>query len=291
MAITIVGTVQIGNERNGGDVTLTFDGTPAEDDVVVVIGGHGNENGSDPIGPSTAGYTTEDDTDDGADDWTGGVWTKVLGASPDATVVCLGSGATVDAAVYAAYVLRGVDTANIMDAALVLTSRVTTDNPDPDSITTVTDDAWVIAAVVQRYHATATAFPSGYTNTATAGRVDTNRFGVSVATSEIASFGAENPGAFTISVGSSLQAAYTIAIRPASGAALVKVEGESIGLTEGEITALGLVRLEPESLGIVEGQIRTMALVRIEGEALGVTEVEIVLRPDLLPFFMSMIGA
>jgi hypothetical protein len=215
MAITIVGTRQLGQDRNGADVTLTFDGTPAEDDVVVVIGGHGNDTGSDPIGPSTAGYTTEDDTDDGADDWTGGVWTKVLGASPDATVVCQGSGQAADATVYASFVLRGVDTANIMDAVLVLTSRVTTDNPDPDSITTVTDGAWVIAAAIYRRNTVASVFPSGYINTGSVGRVDTNRMGIAVATREIATFGAENPSAFTVGVSGNAQAAYTIAIRPA----------------------------------------------------------------------------
>jgi len=212
--IAQVGTPQFGEGENGNDVTLTFDTPLLEDDVVIVVGGHGNDDGVDPIGPSTAGYTTENDTDDGADDWTGGVWWKVMGSTPDTTVVCLNGNTVRDAAAYAAYALRGVDTNTVMDVAAVLSARVTTNDTDPDSITTVTDGAWVIAAAIVRNDNLATAFPVGYTNSGAIGRDETNPQSIHTAVMEVKELGTENPPAFTIANAGATNAAFTIAVRP-----------------------------------------------------------------------------
>ncbi len=59
---------------------------------------------------------------------------------------------------------------------------------------------------------------------------------------------------------------------PASGAAIIKVEGESMGLTEGDIPLVSRIRVEDEAEGITE------------------VDIHVVTEKGLLPFFMTMIG-
>jgi hypothetical protein len=212
MAITIVGTAQADSALNGNDVTLTFDGTPAEDDLVVLVGGNGNNDADEPVGPSTAGYTQQ-----GLHQRAGfatGVWTKFLGASPDASVVCQGGGDNRDAVTYACVVLRGVDATTPLDATIVETGESTADPINYSGITTVTDGAWVIVGGSQQKQAVAGAAPTGYSNLGSAGRNDTNAHGSAIATKEIATAGAEDPGDWTWNAGDAWYG-FTIAIRPA----------------------------------------------------------------------------
>ncbi len=109
MAITIVGTPQAATGGNGSDVTLTFDGTPAEDDYVLLFGGSHDEDGTPAVGPSTAGYTEEALRQDSNEVFSEGLWGKFLGATPDTTVVGKGSGDTQELTAYFCWVLRGVD--------------------------------------------------------------------------------------------------------------------------------------------------------------------------------------
>ncbi len=217
MAITIVGTPQGANAFNGGDVTLTFDGTPAEDDVVVLFGGFHDEDDSPEVGPSTAGYTERARRQTSGEVFAEGVWTKPLGATPDTTVVGKGSGDVQELTAYMCWVLRGVDTTTPMDAVIVEFDQGSTANPDPSEITTVTDDAWVIALNANHKHPS-TSFPSGYINTVTVSGTETRNIGIGGATKEIASAGAENPGTFTIQNARDTYC-FTVAIRPTGGAA------------------------------------------------------------------------
>ena len=60
-----------------------------------------------------------------------------------------------------------------------------------------------------------------------------------------------------------------------TGAAIIKVENESVGMTEGDIRTLEIVRQEDESEGIAEGDIRALGIVRLEAESLGIAEGDI----------------
>ncbi len=213
MAITLIGTEQVGAEKNGNDVTLTFDGSPTEDDVVILVGGISADQAGRTVGPLTAGYTQF-----AFEDWTAdenlatGAWFKVMGATPDTTVVGQGGGFGPLAAAYASYMLRGVDTGTVEDAAEILDAGAEND-PDLESITTATDGAWVFAFYNKNTQLVATAAPSGYSNLATAGIVDTERCMVAAARKEVASAGGEDPGIFTHANASEWKG-YTIAIRP-----------------------------------------------------------------------------
>ena len=142
--IRLVGTPQSGTAGSPTAVTLTFDGSPQEGDVALVIGGHGTADADTPAaGPSTAGYTElafEDWTAD--ENLTFGVWYKVMGATPDTNVVCEAAGDSGDVATYVSYMLRGADTSTFVDASAVL-SNGSASNPNLSGVTTVTDKAWV----------------------------------------------------------------------------------------------------------------------------------------------------
>lgn len=202
MANTLVGTPQGGIATNGGDVTLTFDVAPAENDVVVVLGGY-SCTGSAPTnspGPKTAGYTTMhqfSNTNLGLS-----ASYKVMGATPDTSVTCAGfagGNSQRAAAAYSSYVLRGVDTANVEDAIATTVGPIS-DGTEPDnpSITTVTDSAWVIiAACTARHTSKVLAAPTGYINDILLEGDDTERYHFGSATREIATPGAEDPGAWS----------------------------------------------------------------------------------------------
>ncbi len=213
MAITLVGTGQIGTAVDGGDVTLTFDGSPAENDMVLVYGAPALITAPSIV---TAGYTTILTFTGGAGHKAGIVARKFLGASPDATVVGEGGGDSRDAVLYGSYVFRGVDLTTPIDVTSVTAygdgAGLTHDAP---SITTVTDDAWVIALILS-LTASITGNPvSGYGNALTGSRADTFTIAGASCTKQVVTAGAENPPAWT-SNGATWSAA-TIALRPAAG--------------------------------------------------------------------------
>ncbi len=61
----------------------------------------------------------------------------------------------------------------------------------------------------------------------------------------------------------------------AAGGAIVKVEGETVQVTEDDITVLDLVRLANETIQIVEGDITVLGLVRQEDETIQIPEGDI----------------
>lgn len=211
MAITIVGTPQVGNAINGGDLTLTFDVTPSENDVVVVFGGSSRFATPNPGAPGSgytqiALYATVS--------LFFGAWYKRMGASPDSSVVCHGSGTVTEAAAYGCYVLRGVDTTTFLDAAATTAGLTTSTNPDCPSITTVTNNAWVIAVAGSKVYDTTPGTVSGYSNQYNTAGNDNNDITVAGATLEKTTAGAENPAAWS-SWASGNWYAITIAVRPA----------------------------------------------------------------------------
>lgn len=209
MTISIVGVGQGGNNINGGDVTLTFNVAPIAGDVVYVFGGHGAATNT--IGPSTAGYTAL--VSDTSTTCKFGVWRKVMGSSPDTTVVCQGGGNAADAVAYCSLVLRGVDTSTPEDATTTTATGSST-NPDPPSITTVKSGAWVLALSSSVVNDTTPGTITNYVNTVSSTATDTNPFTTAGATRSIAAPGAENPAAWsTWSTG--VWFAASVAVRPA----------------------------------------------------------------------------
>jgi len=212
--ITMVGTAQSGTAANGADVTLTFDVTPQQNDVVILWGGIG---GTGTFGPVTAGYTAI--ITDSATAPRGGMWYKVMGSTPDTNVVGAGSGSASNAVVYGSVVLRGVDTANVLDVAATGTfDGATTTAPDSPSITTVTNNAWIIAAAVKRGANSTPGSISGYTYLAGGAATDTNRVSSHAAYKVKTTAGADDPAAWstwTGETGAGNWDAFTAAIRPA----------------------------------------------------------------------------
>jgi len=210
MAITLVGTPQVGSTTNGGNVTLTFDVTPAENDVVIVFGGAGVFNSPNPTAPGS-GYT-QIALQASASIYFG-AWYKRMGASPDSSVLCRGNGVASGATAYGCYVLRGVDTTTFADATATTAGVTASTNPDCPSITTVTNNAWVIAVAGSKVYDTTPGTVSGYSNQYNTAGDDTNDITVAGATFEKTTAGAENPAAWS-SWASGNWYAITIAVRP-----------------------------------------------------------------------------
>lgn len=209
MPIALVGTVQSGTSSGGsGDVTLTFDVAPQEHDVVIVGGGAASLTA---IGPDTIGYTAIKTSPSNIGL---GAWYKVLGATPDPSVLCKKDGNSADGVAYCSYVLRGVDAA-VLDA-LGVAANGAAEPITPDPITTATDGAWVMQFTALSGVNLITAAPPGYTNTVFTQGVDTNRYNLGAATKLVAAAGVEAAGTWSTEndTASTPWAALTIAIKP-----------------------------------------------------------------------------
>ncbi|HEX2656122.1 MAG TPA: hypothetical protein VHN11_21070 [Xanthobacteraceae bacterium] len=210
MAISLVtGGALSAVANNGGNPSITLP-TMAQGDVVIAFGGGPFRSGYTP-GASSAGYTQISiNNTSGAAFWIG---RKVMGASPDATFVGLGSGNSADATAYAVYVLRGVS-ASIVDATTTTAGPTTSTNPDAPSIDTVTDGAWVLALALSVVNDTSITAPIGYSNAIANNQTDTNPATIGGATITRATAGTENPPSWT-NWSSGVWCAATVAIRSA----------------------------------------------------------------------------
>jgi hypothetical protein len=206
MAITLVGTAEASN-INGNDATLTLPSGMAQNDVVVVVGGHGHSGNA--AGVTTSGYTELLDTGGGQCKLS--VSWKRMGASPDTTALCQGSGDSDDATCYVALVFRGVSTTSAIDASL--TSTTGTGSPNSPSITTVTNGAIVISCFVQAVDDYTVLAPTGYSVQKDVARNDTSPITAGAAYKAIMPAGAENPGPWTASSSDNYVAA-TMALTP-----------------------------------------------------------------------------
>jgi hypothetical protein len=215
MAIAIRGISQTGNNNNGGDVTLTFDAVtpPLEDDVVVVFGGHGATTTT--LAAPGSGYTQI-----GIHTGSGpifGAWYKRMGGTPDASVVCSGGGDAQDGVSYCCWTFSGVDTTTAEDATATTAGPTTSSNPNNPSITTVTDNAWVLAMAGSTAFDSTPGTVSGYSNTISQTRNETADLTSAGATLDKTSFGAEDPAAWS-SWTSGQWYTITAALRPAAAA-------------------------------------------------------------------------
>lgn len=217
--ISVVGTNQAGSAIDGGNVTLTFSTAPSPGDVILVFGGHFKGGASyGPTGVSGTQYLNVIDPAGSANNAGFGFWYKVMtGDDTDTAVTCLGSGTTTEATAYCSTVLRGVDTSVVLDQTTVQATGNST-NPNPGSITTVTNGALVVAAAGSVVNETSIIAVSGYGNFAEATGNDTgNDFSTAICSLVKASLGAEDPAAFT-SWSTGNWRAITVAIRPGTDA-------------------------------------------------------------------------
>lgn len=230
MAITYVGGGTDSDTVGTNSLSVSLPGGIAEDDVVVVSNGYGTFY-TDPdinIALTTSGYTeivdlwSEDQDNSPAYPTHLATYIKVMGATPDSTVACAGQASSDDGHALVAQVFRGVDTSTPQDASAQSAYHIDTDIVNPPSITTVTDDAVVVAAGVSGGgHTNMTGGSSGYSNYIDDGGEGQYWCGVGQCWKEVATAGAENPGAWTVTTdfGSDETAiSVSMALRPATTA-------------------------------------------------------------------------
>lgn len=123
---------------NGGDVTVDLTRLSLQqNDLVVLSGSIGDNDHVDftmaLVGAS--GWNKEADLfADDTQDVSLGVWTKVMGATPDTSVVVDGQGGTDSCTVAIAKAFRGVDPTTPMDVAVTTATGLNTAHADPPSI-------------------------------------------------------------------------------------------------------------------------------------------------------------
>jgi len=211
-AVAFGGIAATGTASSGGtgQQTIDFSGMSLTAYCVVVVTGGHSERTDSIVGPlASEGYTAiVVDSSSGLP--RSGAWYKRMGTVPDADVTCY-SGAASDGCAYCAIGLTGVDS-TVIDAAGTKTTGYGA--PNPPSITTVTDSAWVIAVGASTNYDATPGNISGYTNDVTnKGSEFGNTFTVAMATKEVASAGAENPGAWDAWADGTF-GALSVAIRP-----------------------------------------------------------------------------
>jgi len=194
---------------------MTLPGTPAQNDIVVVVLASDFRDGH---AIAEADYNTLNSNQDPGCTI---AW-KRQGASPDTAVTIGAAGGAGRVASAIAVVYRGVDTVTAMDAADV-DSNAASGDPDCGSLTTVTDGAVrVICAAVEaeEFDDTAAA-PSGFGNLVAKDTVDQGIFGATALTADKteATAGALDPAAFTGGAGTGAWRATHLALRPAAVAA------------------------------------------------------------------------
>lgn len=194
---------------NGGNATIDTLGMGlVEGTVVIITGGHPYRSGAS-LGP-LSGFTEIASSD--VSGFSLGVWYQIVGATLPASFECYGTGNALDACAYVAIGLTGVDTTHIADT-LATAANGSSTNPDPASIVTVTDSAWVIACGGSEVNDGTPGVISGYSNDVSDNANDTYDATVALATKLIVSATTEDPGAWSTWATGDWRT-YTVAVRP-----------------------------------------------------------------------------
>lgn len=228
MAISLVGSAE-NSAINGGDVTVDLSGLGLQqNDLVIVAYAIGDTDliDFDMAIVSPTGYTEIADLNaQDARDVNMGVFWKLMGATPDTSVVVDGQGGTNASVAAVVLAFRGVDTTTPMDVTPTTATGLNTQQANPPSINHNNPAGVWTVAVGAFSHGngagiTLTA-PTNYGNLVDRAENDTIDVGIGMATrSDPAD--PEDPGVFTNSGADSTNdgwCAVTIALRPAAAGA------------------------------------------------------------------------
>lgn len=246
MAITYRGGGEA-SAINGGDPTITFPGGVAENDIVLAGGGHGLQ-GTTAATILTSGYTQLELGPLSSTADVAGCWYKRMGATPDSTVQGEGGGNGSDAVVYLCQIFIGVDTTTAIDATTTEAAS-SSGAPDSPNIDTVTDGAAVVSIGVGGVFDSTVTSPSGYGDQVHLNRDDTRPVTAGMAWVTKATAGGENPAAWT-GWSTGTWAAFTVALRPATGGGALSLALDSVAWTS-SVTAVSLElgrEIVPESV-------------------------------------------
>lgn len=142
---------------------------------------------------------------------------KIMGATPDTSVVGTGTGDAADSINIVVFGFRGEDPATQPDATAT-SATGSASAPNNPAITTVTANAGVVAFAASAVSDASVTAPSGYGGLANVNGTDTRNMSTAGAWNSIASPGAEDPAAWTLwSNGQWI--AITCAIRPETSSA------------------------------------------------------------------------
>ncbi|MEO0215666.1 MAG: hypothetical protein ABIL14_01445 [candidate division WOR-3 bacterium] len=235
MAISFVGSAS-GFASDGGDVTITLPAGIQENDLVIVGYSIGDGDNVDfDMALLTSGYTKVADLfSDDTNDTNLGVFWKVMGATPDTSVVCDGQGGLNASVAGVCMVFRGVDTTTPMDVTPTTSTGINTFNPNPPAISWVTSGSWTVIVGANGHSRGSTGtytFPTGYTTNALSRGADDNydtTIGIGYNPNPALP---EDPGVMIHSGtdnGMFSWCAVTLALRPASGSAPVELRTLSL---------------------------------------------------------------
>jgi hypothetical protein len=215
--IALRGSPKANNAANGGNVVLTWDtggNAPQTGDWVIIFGGHGNAV-TTLLPPGVNAVNDGTFTNIAAHTGSApvvGAWKKKMGATPDLKATCSGAGNASDGVAYIGYVVQNVDPVTSEDASVTFNNSSST-NPNPNSITTVTDGALIIAAAASRVNDTTPGTVTNYVNQITSAGNGTNPMTVSALVKLKTTAGADDPAAFS-SWSTGVWNAFTMAFRP-----------------------------------------------------------------------------
>ncbi len=230
------------------DTTVTLSGLGLQEgDLVIVSGAIGdNDSLNLNIVNNTAGYQEVVDIDATTDtqDVTLGVWWKLMGSTPDTSVVIEGStGGTDSALAVVVMAFRGVNSITPFDASAVSTSGINTMHPNPPSIDhNNPSGVWTVIAGASGQTLSGTGsgtltytFPTGYTtNKVEEDQGDTSDVTVGMGYRSSGVSDPEDPGTMTHSGTDSTAfswAAATLALRPATAPTVTTQDASSITST------------------------------------------------------------
>jgi hypothetical protein len=217
MAFSIVGSTSQVIALGAGPENITLPGTPAEDDIVILVIACDTVVGASTI--ATTGYTAILNT---ADVLPGRrVAYKFMGATPDTVVAINQSGSRERACLV--QVWRGVDTVDPIDVAWTEATG-SSDSPDPPQISNATDAlVFAVEMLDDDENVTVSTWPTNYTNQEEETGVGVGAISASCAmASREPGSTPENPSAYTLS-DTDDWAAGTFSLNPAAAAGGIEI--------------------------------------------------------------------
>jgi hypothetical protein len=218
------------SSATGAEVTIDLtslsggsDTSPSEGDIVVLAFHYWQDANTDyDLAPTTSGYTELADVHS-SDAYDGDLYVgyKVMGSTPDTSVVIPSNPDVGRVTTSLVYVWRGVDQTTPIDVTTTSTAGSNSITADPPSITPTTPGALVLAiggaSADSSSSRSLTGAPTGYSGFLNSVRESGETGSVAIAYKFWSGSGAEDPGAFTHGTSSTNYSwcAATVALRPA----------------------------------------------------------------------------